>query len=143
MYSFCFLLSFYFCLQKFRCISKSKIDSASKVQGECRIELVRILLSRSLYSPLQLVCDGKGMTFWWIFIHFSFNLFVKTFWIWQIVKYLKAKPIILQHIAPKSHRFVTNRQTFLSCVRTQKIDINQVLVHSDKKSLNLFAHTKN
>jgi hypothetical protein len=33
---------------------------ASEVQGERRGELVRALLSRSLHSPLQLVCDGKG-----------------------------------------------------------------------------------
>ena len=36
---------------------------ASKVQGECRAELARAMLSRSLYSPMQLVCIGKGPTF--------------------------------------------------------------------------------
>ena len=36
---------------------------ASKVQGECRAELARAMLSRSLYSPMQLVCIGKGTTF--------------------------------------------------------------------------------
>jgi len=35
------------------------IDIASEAQGERRAELVRALLSRSLHSPLQLVCDGK------------------------------------------------------------------------------------
>ena len=35
----------------------------SKVQGECRAELARAMLSRSLYSPMQLVCIGKGTTF--------------------------------------------------------------------------------
>ena len=53
------------------CINMSKIacqtpfpfvDSASEVQGERRAELVRALLSRSLHSPLQLVCIGKGTT---------------------------------------------------------------------------------
>ena len=50
------------------CINKSEIacqtpfpfvDNASEVQGERRAELVRALLSRSLHSPLQLVCIGK------------------------------------------------------------------------------------
>ena len=36
------------------------INDAREVQGECKTELVRALLSRSLHSPLQLVCDGKG-----------------------------------------------------------------------------------
>jgi len=34
-------------------------SDASEVQGEGRAELVRALLSRSLHSPLQPVCDGK------------------------------------------------------------------------------------
>jgi len=38
------------------------IDIASEAQGERRAELVRALLSRSLHSPLQLVCDGKDTT---------------------------------------------------------------------------------
>ncbi len=33
---------------------------ASEVQGERRAELARALLSRSLHSPSQLVCGGKG-----------------------------------------------------------------------------------
>ena len=38
-------------------------DGASEVQGECRAELARAMLSRSLHSPSQLlVCDGKGTT---------------------------------------------------------------------------------
>jgi hypothetical protein len=35
-------------------------DGAIEVQGECRAELARAMLSRSLQSLLQLVCDGKG-----------------------------------------------------------------------------------
>ena len=35
---------------------------ASEVQGERRAELARAMLSRSLHSPLQLVCNGKGTT---------------------------------------------------------------------------------
>ena len=35
-------------------------DDASEVQGERRIELARVMLSRSLHSLLQLVCVGKG-----------------------------------------------------------------------------------
>ena len=35
----------------------------SKVQGGCRAELARAMLSRSLYSPMQLICRGKGTTF--------------------------------------------------------------------------------
>ena len=38
----------------------SKNDGTSEVQGERKAELDRALLSRSLHSPLQLVCDGKG-----------------------------------------------------------------------------------
>jgi len=39
-------------------------DTAREVQGECRAELARALLSRSLHSPLQLlVCNGKGTKF--------------------------------------------------------------------------------
>ena len=34
----------------------------SKVQGECRAELARAMLSRSLYSPMQLVCNCKDTT---------------------------------------------------------------------------------
>ena len=33
---------------------------ASEVQGERRAELARALMSRSLHSPSQLVCGGKG-----------------------------------------------------------------------------------
>ena len=36
------------------------VDSTSEVQGERRAELARAMLSRSLHSPLQLVCVGKG-----------------------------------------------------------------------------------
>ena len=33
--------------------------TANKVQGERRAELARAMLSRSLYSLLQLVCESK------------------------------------------------------------------------------------
>ena len=36
---------------------------ASEVQGERRAELARAMLSRSLHSPSQPACDGKGTTF--------------------------------------------------------------------------------
>ena len=36
------------------------IDIATIVQGECRGKLAWPLLSRRRWSPLQLVCDGKG-----------------------------------------------------------------------------------
>ena len=39
------------------------IAITSEVQGECRVELARAMLSRSLHSPSQPACDGKGTTF--------------------------------------------------------------------------------
>ena len=39
------------------------IDITSEVQGERRAELARAMLSRSLHSPSQPACDGKGTTF--------------------------------------------------------------------------------
>ena len=37
------------------------IDNASEVQGECRAELARAMLSRSLHSySKRLVCEYKG-----------------------------------------------------------------------------------
>jgi len=35
------------------------LSRANKVQGERRAELARAMLSRSLYSLLQLVCESK------------------------------------------------------------------------------------
>ena len=37
--------------------------TAREVQGECRVELARAMLSRSLHSPMHLKCIGKGTTF--------------------------------------------------------------------------------
>ena len=36
---------------------------ASEVQGECRAELARAMLSRSLHSPMHLKCNGKVTKF--------------------------------------------------------------------------------
>jgi hypothetical protein len=52
------------------------------VQGERRVELVRALLSRSLHSPLQLVCDGKGKTIFGTFQVF----FLISSWVVATVK---------------------------------------------------------
>ena len=58
-----FNFTYYYFINSLVCVSQNLfclIDDASEVQGERRAELVRALLSRSLHSPLQLVCDGKG-----------------------------------------------------------------------------------
>ena len=58
-----FNFTYYYFINSLVCVSQNLfclIDIASEVQGERRGELVRALLSRSLHSPLQLVCDGKG-----------------------------------------------------------------------------------
>ena len=39
------------------------MSGAREVQGEGRAEFSRALLSRSLHSPSQLVCGGKGTAF--------------------------------------------------------------------------------
>ena len=49
--------------------------NASEVQGECRAELARAMLSRSLHSYSQLlVCEYKGTTFFVRFQILTFDL---------------------------------------------------------------------